>query len=318
MCANITSEVESVRLERPRRSSARDMPSFGFATRGTFSAALNLLATRAALKRPPPPPPEQRGPWDIKPLDFSPRLYRPQGVHHKRQAPKQERSSLGLGRKHAGDGSVPRKGARSLGDFLAVKGPQFVPPKPWQSERPQRPPFARTFPPICPLQERVIVATHGTIPKDKYKNPRPHDFRQYPDIKELGLPEFVSSGNINQQRPDASTHPAAHHLLDQGVRAGTVRATRALVPSRDEDARSRWDASITRPLPPWEGHLMLPTEPWPPRPASYTRFRRRRSAHSALLERVHDKFSQIWQQERCPAGRKKETDQPSTKTMNVK
>ncbi|XP_032807027.1 putative uncharacterized protein C7orf78 homolog isoform X2 [Petromyzon marinus] len=177
MCANITREVESVRLERPRKSSGCDMPSFGFATRGTFSAALNLLATRAALKRPPAPPPGQRGPWDIKPLDFSPRLYRPQGVHHKRQAPKQERSS-GLGRNHAGDGGVPRKGARSLGDFLAVKGPQFVPPKPWQSERPQRPPFARTFPPICPLQERVVVATHGTIPKDKYKNPRPHDFRQ--------------------------------------------------------------------------------------------------------------------------------------------
>ncbi|KAJ8354504.1 hypothetical protein SKAU_G00220710 [Synaphobranchus kaupii] len=46
--------------------------------------------------------------------------------------------------------------------------------------------------------------------------------------------------------------------------------------------------------PKWDSQLILPSRPWPPKSASYSRHRRRRGVHSALMDRVEEKLNSSW------------------------
>ncbi|XP_072365235.1 putative uncharacterized protein C7orf78 homolog isoform X2 [Scyliorhinus torazame] len=47
----------------------------------------------------------------------------------------------------------------------------------------------------------------------------------------------------------------------------------------------------------WDSQLSLRKETWPQKSASYTRHRRNRGAHSAFMDRVEEKVTELWQNE---------------------
>jgi hypothetical protein len=52
--------------------------------------------------------------------------------------------------------------------------------------------FVTQFKSPSPVEVRVAFVRHGSYPKERYVMPTDHDFRGYPPIESLGLPEFAT------------------------------------------------------------------------------------------------------------------------------
>ncbi|CAF0829579.1 unnamed protein product [Rotaria sordida] len=118
---------------------------------------------------------------------------------------------------------------------------------------------------------------------EQYKNPKLHDYRQYPNIKDLGLSEFYTtyerdpyrirflSNHLNTlwlQEREHERVPIVQKPLPEMYRALTARAK-------------------------WDSRLILPKLVFPNKYAAYTRYRNpTRTIQSAYWERVEDHFGQ--------------------------
>ncbi|KAM4689417.1 uncharacterized protein C7orf78 homolog [Discoglossus pictus] len=135
--------------------------------------------------------------------------------------------------------------------------------------------FQTKFKNVGPFEASLMFVKNGVYPKDKYKDPKPHDFRQY----ETGIPDFET----NYFRDPFNLRFKSQHLS----------FVYGLQPSQEERNHAHIKKLILHKHqdPKWESSLILPKSPWPPKSASYTRYRRRRGVYTAFMDRVEEKFN---------------------------
>ncbi|XP_018426577.1 PREDICTED: uncharacterized protein LOC108799240 [Nanorana parkeri] len=135
--------------------------------------------------------------------------------------------------------------------------------------------FLTKFKHIGPFEASLMCVKEGIYPKDKYQNPKPHDFRQY----ETGIQDFATS---------YSRDP-----FNLKFKSRCLNSLCELPPAEERQKRGRVKHFVLHKPeePAWDSKLILPKSPWPPKSASYTRHRRRRGVYSAFMDRIEEKFT---------------------------
>ncbi|XP_066441030.1 putative uncharacterized protein C7orf78 homolog isoform X2 [Eleutherodactylus coqui] len=221
-----------------------------------FNANENLAIERSNNFIIPKPIPEHHI-WK-KPPDFSVRLYK----------------SLNLLRWSEENDMKKRKDVNTIikNNMMEVIR-DAPPPQVKKSKEPKR--FLTRFKSMEPFEANILYVRNGVYPKDKYKDPKPHDFRQY----ETDIPDFVTN---------YSRDPFSLKFKAQGLSSSCELPPIEVKKSRVKTRRF----ILHKPAEPqWDSGLILPRSPWPHKSASYTRYRRRRGAYSAFMDRVEEKFT---------------------------
>ncbi|CAI9727763.1 Hypothetical predicted protein [Octopus vulgaris] len=143
--------------------------------------------------------------------------------------------------------------------------------------------FVLRFKILRPNTARKLAVRFGKLPTGCYTNPKPHDHRDLPPIKDLQLPEFVTS--CRQREP--STKPAADRIysgqrfkLREPIKFDGAEGKNVNRFSTRKSPESKWDRS-----------LCLKKDPYRFRYPAFTRHRRLdRTAHSALFDRIQMRF----------------------------
>ncbi|CAF3402509.1 unnamed protein product [Rotaria socialis] len=118
---------------------------------------------------------------------------------------------------------------------------------------------------------------------EQYINPKPHDFRQYPDIKELGLSEF----GTGYTRDPFKIRFLSDHLNTIWLQEREHERVSFVEKPTPEMYR------VLSARPKWDSHLILPKLVFPNKYAAYTRYRNpTRTIQSAYWERVEDHIGQ--------------------------
>ncbi|XP_062957124.1 LOW QUALITY PROTEIN: uncharacterized protein LOC134380944 [Cynocephalus volans] len=213
---------------------------------------LNSKRKKTSLQ--PPKPKTNVNLWEIKPPDFSYKLY----------------TSL----------RFPEKPSRTIKEESRRKTSNFSeimfhlpsirnPPKKAVS-----PKFITTFPCLDSHKAKLMFVKSGKYPRGVYLNPKPHDFRQYqPD-----LPNFVTT---HERDPFG--------LKFKSQLLNTVHGSQFLKDDKQKNTAERFITYKPRECT-WDSKLILAKAPWPIKSASYTRHRRRRDVYSAFMDRVEEKF----------------------------
>lgn len=138
-----------------------------------------------------------------------------------------------------------------------------------------------------PFTAKKKFVREGMYEKGEFVNPAPHDFRGYPPLKTLGLPEFV-------QKTDKDPYNIKFHT----DRLNMIHGDR-VDKATDRDIRGLQMAPPLSPNPLHECHLLLEKGPWPVKNEQFTRFRvRHRPAHSAFMERATRLLESKWAREK--------------------
>ncbi|CAH2282498.1 Hypothetical predicted protein [Pelobates cultripes] len=139
--------------------------------------------------------------------------------------------------------------------------------------------FLTRFKNIGEFEAKLWYVKCGKYPKEQFKDSKPHDFRQY----EVGIPDFVTS--------------YYHDPLNLQFKSQHLSCVYGIQPLQEKIYKSNNNIFIThRPEDlAWDSALILPKTPWPPKSASFTRYRRQRGVHTAFLDRVEEKFKK-WQE----------------------
>lgn len=120
------------------------------------------------------------------------------------------------------------------------------------------------------------------LPRECYKLSQPHDFREYPCLKSLGLPEFLT---------EYERDPYNNKLHTRCPR--TIIGQSLPVVSRDIELGIF--APTLRQPPKWEARLHHPHDEFPNTPGSYTRFRRiGRDPHEVFMDTVEESLNATW------------------------
>ncbi|XP_072269577.1 putative uncharacterized protein C7orf78 homolog isoform X2 [Pyxicephalus adspersus] len=231
---------------------------FYFARQVKFSANRRLVVERSEIYANPKLIPE-RNIWMKKPPDFSIKLYK----------------SLTLPRRSDESEVKEKRGAakdsKEWNELVVI--PASLNPIYRPTKRPEK--FLTKFKHFGPFEASLMYVKEGTYPKDKYQDPKPHDFRQY----ETGIPDFTTS---------YSRDPFNLKFKLQGLNSLSV-----LPPAEEKQNRNKVKHFVLHKQaePAWDSNLILPKSPYPPKSASYTRHRRRRGVYSAYMDRVEEKFT---------------------------
>ncbi|XP_046356191.2 uncharacterized protein LOC124135058 [Haliotis rufescens] len=138
-----------------------------------------------------------------------------------------------------------------------------------------------------PFTAKKQFVKDGMYPAKEYETPQRHDFRRYPPIKSLGLPEFLTD---HEKDPYDIRFNTDHLNTIHGLTLGCVE--RDLVNDRQM-------APAMPSQPKYESELVLSRDPWPTKSGAYTRHRRRnRQAYSAFMERVETELVTQWAREK--------------------
>lgn len=149
------------------------------------------------------------------------------------------------------------------------------------------PPLITRFRIARPFTAKKQFVAQGMYPAGTYDGPKPHDFRQYPPVKSLGLDEFVTS---YERDP--------YNIRFQTDRLNTVHGLNLGPPDRDV-AAGRQMAPPMSAKPKWDRNLILDKTKWPQRPEAFTRHRlRNRNQYSAFMERVERELTYRWSREK--------------------
>ncbi|RXM29178.1 Adseverin [Acipenser ruthenus] len=209
-------------------------PSFRFDRKTTFSASKSLADIRSKSFVYPETVPDYRI-WSRKAPDFSPKLYR----------------SLNLPRNTRESKQAASKMTNSSGKLdIAEEIKTTILPE--IAQKKESPKFIAKFKPPNPQEARIMFVKTGKFPTAGYKDPKPHDFRQYED----NIPDFNTSYerdpwnlNFKSQQLNASLEPVKH--------------------SQEKTSVERFDTYKPQELK-WDSKLILPKKSWPPKSASYT------------------------------------------------
>ncbi|KAM8967113.1 uncharacterized protein C7orf78 homolog [Pelodytes ibericus] len=199
--------------------------------------------------------------WRKQPPDFSVRLYRSLTL------PRKLVEHDEVGRRQASKPQAPNHVSKLHileDDHLPSIGGKEEPPK-----------FLTKFKHVGQFEASLMCVKKGQYPKDTYKDPKPHDFRQY----EVDIPDFVTSyyrdpSNLKLKSQNVSCVYGLHPLPEKRSK----QSTKMFISHKPADLE-------------WDSTLILPKTPWPPKSASFTRHRRCRGVYSAFMDRVDEKFT---------------------------
>ncbi|XP_069504722.1 putative uncharacterized protein C7orf78 homolog [Ambystoma mexicanum] len=242
-------------------------PSYIFARKIQFSASQDLSLRRSeAAVRPKLVPDNDI--WRRKPPDFSVKLYR--SLQLPKHSTETEKEDVDM------SGRIRFLG--TVNELYKLQGDLF----PDLIGKKEPPKLITRFPHIGPHEASLMFVKDGKFPSGTYKNPKPHDFRQY----ETGIPDFNTT---------FSRDP-----LNLKLKSKALHTVHSLPPMKLEQMGSRMPKISTyQPQElKWDSKLILPNSAYPPKSGSYTRHRRRRGVYSALLDRVEEKLTRTWQEER--------------------
>ncbi|XP_054847893.1 uncharacterized protein LOC129337910 [Eublepharis macularius] len=233
-----------------------------FDSKGLFTTNLELALARdqvhASQQARIPP---QRESWTKEPLDFSYKLYitprKPAGKS--KEEPKKTKITT----------------STLCEDLQRITSRWILP----VIEQQKPPKIVTRFPHIGPYEAQLMFVKKGKFKCGKYQDPKPYDFRQY----EASIPDFVTS--------------YARDPLNLKFKVQHLSTVYGLQPLKEEKrgAKGRFITYKPRELK-WDSKLILPKEPWPPKPCSFTRHKDQRRAHSAFIERVEEVLSKLWQE----------------------
>ncbi|UJR33365.1 hypothetical protein I4U23_020813 [Adineta vaga] len=118
---------------------------------------------------------------------------------------------------------------------------------------------------------------------EPYKNPAPHDFRQYPDVRDLDKPDFETKFD----------HDPGN------IRFLTAHLNTLWLQERDNEripeVKNPYSEMyrVLKAKPTWESRLVLPKVVYPNKYAAYSRYRNpTRTVESAYWERLEDNFNE--------------------------
>ncbi|KAK9962418.1 hypothetical protein ABG768_007787 [Culter alburnus] len=232
--------------------------SFDLRRKLLFSVSQNLISSRSCGLIPPQVVPLD--PWNIKAPDFTPKLYRSVGL------PRIKSKNIHL---------VKSNDSVEQTSFVLEKIKDVTPSilSPHKEQ-----PFITCYKPPDSLETKLLFVRAGTNPVGPYKDPKPHNFRPCAE----GMPDIVTS---------VEKDPDCLFLKSQCLKAVTDSHP-DLNPSQ-RNTVSKMDTFKPAELK-WDPRLILPKTPWPPKSASYTRYRRRRGVYSALMDRIEEKLTNSW------------------------
>ncbi|XP_012944846.1 uncharacterized protein LOC101848701 [Aplysia californica] len=137
-----------------------------------------------------------------------------------------------------------------------------------------------------PFTAKKKFVTQGMYSAGPYDNPKPHDYRQYPPLKKLGLDEFLTT---YEKDP--------YNIKFKSQRLNHIHGLPNEPPERDM-VPGRQMAPPMSAKKPWEARLILEKTKWPQKNEAYTRYRRRhRQPYSAFMERVEEDLQSRWYRE---------------------
>ncbi|KAL4826760.1 hypothetical protein H8958_009587, partial [Nasalis larvatus] len=195
--------------------------------------------------------------WEIKPPDFSYKLYTSLRIPERSSKPIKEEKR--------------RK---------KISFPETMLHLPSIRNHPKEaiaPKFITTFPRLDSQKAKLTFVKSGQYPRGVYVNPKPHDFRQY----QPGLPNFVMTYEKDPFGLKFKSQPLS-----------TVYGYQLPKDDKQKNTTKRFITHKHRECT-WDSKLILTKAPWPVRSASYTRHRRQRDAYSAFMDRVEEKFTKI-------------------------
>lgn len=137
-----------------------------------------------------------------------------------------------------------------------------------------------------PFTAKKKFVREGMYEAGEFDDPTPHDFRGYPPLKTLGLPEFVQS-----------TDKDPFNLKFHSDRLDIIHGDR-ITKATDRDIKGIQMAPPKSPPPLHQCDLLLEKGRWPVKNEAFTRFRvRHRPAHSAFMERATNLLDAQWARE---------------------
>ncbi|XP_006822125.1 uncharacterized protein LOC100374336 [Saccoglossus kowalevskii] len=133
-----------------------------------------------------------------------------------------------------------------------------------------------------PYEAKLLYVKHGVYPKGQYKMPKPHDFRGYPPLSALGLDEFDVFYDHD---------PYDLKFKSERINMQSIEEVKLYIADPIPCDPKRIDRQRTN------RHRRLGRTP-----------------HSALMERIEDRLSRKWEQERSANERiQKEIDEQNQK-----
>ncbi|KAH3840284.1 uncharacterized protein LOC127879976 isoform X2 [Dreissena polymorpha] len=138
-----------------------------------------------------------------------------------------------------------------------------------------------------PFTAKKKFVAEGMNAPGEFNDPMPHDFRGYPPLKTLGLPEFLQK-----------TEKDPFNIKFHTDRLNTIHGSR-VDKATDRDIRGLQMAPPKSPPPLHECHLLIDKGPYPVKNEQFTRFRvRHRPAKSAFMERASRVLESTWAKEK--------------------
>ncbi|KAM9469515.1 LOW QUALITY PROTEIN: uncharacterized protein C7orf78 homolog [Clarias gariepinus] len=231
--------------------------SFTFNKKLLFIASQNLITSRSRNHTLLLPAAAVRHVdlWEIKPPDFSPKLYRTLSL------PRIKKKTI--------DPAILKEGLKEISQSL-----DKMPPVMWSKQKQKRntPVFVSSYKPLGLLESQLQFVKFGQFSNGPYKNPKPHNFRPCDE----NLPDMVTSIEKDSGKLNLKTQFLQERELNYFLKPSKKMIT-------FKPAEPKWDA-----------RLILPNSTWPSTSATYTRHRRRRGMYSAFIDRVEDKLTRSW------------------------
>ncbi|XP_061442487.1 uncharacterized protein LOC133365106 [Rhineura floridana] len=245
---------------------ARNQSKCTFDLKGKFATDLEVALARNQVHASQlPTVPSERDYWLKQPPDFSYKLYITPGLFSK---------PLGKSKE------LKKKMSPSTlyEELHRIRSRLFAP----VVEQKEESKIVTRFPHVDPYEAQLMFVKKGKYKSSKYQDPKPFDYRQY----ESGIPNFVTS--------------YARDPLNLKFKAQCLSKVHGLHPLTEEKRGPRSKEKFITCKPQelkWDSKLLLPKEPWPAKPVSFTRHKSQQSAHSAFIERVEETLSKLWLKE---------------------
>ncbi|XP_060582416.1 uncharacterized protein LOC132738829 isoform X2 [Ruditapes philippinarum] len=251
-------------------SSSVGMVPFGFHSKTNYDANESLIQIRSDNFAKNIPVKEENI-WKRPPPDFRPQVFAP-------KPPKRNTQDSQMPWLY---GTIP--GQREI---IKRERPKVIPHL-LQSKTKEDKGLVTYFHIDRPFTAKKKFVREGMNEPGEYNNPSPHDFRGYPPLKTLGLPEFM-------QKTDKDPFNLKFHT----DRLNIIHGER-MDKATDRNIRGLQMAPPLSPPPLHECHLLFDKGPWPVKNEQYTRFRvRHRPAHSAFMERASRLLESKWAREK--------------------
>ncbi|KAF5900615.1 uncharacterized protein DAT39_009705, partial [Clarias magur] len=211
--------------------------SFNFNRKLLFTANQNLIISRSRTHALLLPMAAVRHVdlWEIKPPDFSPKLYRTLGL------PRIKKKTL--------DPAILKEGLKELSHSL-----DKMPPVMWSKQKQKRntPMFVTSYKPLGLLESQLQFVKFGQFPNGPYKNPKPHNFRPCDE----NLPDMVTSIEKDPGNMNLKTQFFQENIPPE--------------PNPPKEKSSKKMITFQPAEPKWDARLILPNSTWPPMSATYT------------------------------------------------